>query len=119
MFKFNNRDQNNVNGVFIVNFIVNFTYSGALLLTLNIFHVLHDINFIVNVTCSGALLLTLNKFHILHDVKYAKIRVLYWKKRKKSNKFNKLQMQVFFLTNMPPPLVYKPPPLSVYTPTAY
>ena len=55
MFKFNNRDQNNVNGVFIVNFIVNFTYSGALLLTLNI-------------------------FHILHNVKYAEIRVLYWEK---------------------------------------
>ena len=94
MFKFNNRDQNNVNGVFIVNFIVNFTYSGALLLTLNI-------------------------FHILHDVKHAKIRALYWKKRKKSNKFNKLRVKVFFLTNIPPPPVYKPPPLSAYTPTAY
>ena len=29
------------------------------------------------------LLLTLNIFHILHDVKNAKIRALYWKKEKK------------------------------------
>ena len=45
------------------------------------------------------LLLTLNIFYILHDVKYAKIRALCWK----SNKFNRLQIEVFFLPNISPP----------------
>ena len=45
-----------------------------------------------------SLLLTLNIFHILHDVKNAEIRSLYWKKRK----FNKLQIEVFFLPNVRP-----------------
>ena len=42
-----------------------------------------------------------NFFHILHDVKNAKIRALHWKKRKKS-KFNRLQIEVFFLSNISP-----------------
>ena len=54
MFKVNIiRGQDDVNGVFIFNVIVNFTYSGVLV----------------------SLLLALNIFHILHDVKNAKIRV--------------------------------------------
>ena len=56
MFKVNIiRGQDDVNGVFIFNVIVNFTYSGVLV----------------------SLLLALNIFHILHDVKNAKIRGLY------------------------------------------
>ena len=51
-----------------------------------------------------SLLLTLNIFHILHDVKNAEIRALYWKKRKKS-KFNRLQIEVFFLPNISPPYI--------------
>ena len=46
-----------------------------------------------------SLLLTLIVFHILQDVKNAVIRALYWKKRKKS-KFNRLQIEVFFLPNI-------------------
>ena len=38
-----------------------------------------------------SLLLTLNVFHILHDVKNVEIRALYWKKRQKS-KFSSLQI---------------------------
>ena len=49
-----------------------------------------------------SLLLTLIVFHILQDVKNAVIRALYWKKRKKS-KFNRLQIEVFFLLNISPP----------------
>ena len=30
-----------------------------------------------------SLLLTLNIFHLLHDVKYAEIRALYWKNKRK------------------------------------
>ena len=48
-----------------------------------------------------SLLLTLNIFHILHVMKNAKICVLNWKKRKKS-KFNRLQIEVFFLPNIRP-----------------
>ena len=39
--------------------------------------------------------------YILHNVKYAEMRALYWKK-KKSNKFNTLQIEVFFLPNIDP-----------------
>ena len=71
------------------------------------------------------LLLTLNIFHISHDVKNAEICALYCKKE---IKFNKLQIEVFFLSNIIPPSVYKHPTqiyaheichLSVYMPRAY
>ena len=41
-----------------------------------------------------SLLLTSNIFHILHNVKNLEICALYWKKRKKS-KFNRLQIELF------------------------
>ena len=37
----------------------------------------------LNLRILESLLLTLNLFHILHDVKNAKIRALYWKKERK------------------------------------
>ena len=49
-----------------------------------------------------SLLLTLNIFHILHDVKNAQICALYRKKERKS-KFNRFQIEMFFLTNISPP----------------
>ena len=39
----------------------------------------------LNLRILESLLLTLNLFHILHDVKNAKIRALYWKKERKLN----------------------------------
>ena len=54
-----------------------------------------------------SLLLTLNIFHILHNMKNAEIRALCWKKRNKS-KFNRLQIEVFFLPNIN--LLYISPP---------
>ena len=47
------------------------------------------------------LFLTLNIFHILHDVKYAKIRTLYWEKEKKV--ISLTDCKVFFLSNISPP----------------
>ena len=52
------RDQKDVNGVFVVTFIVNFTYSSVFFVNLNI-------------------------YHILQNVKYAEVRALYWKKERK------------------------------------
>ena len=49
-----------------------------------------------------SLLLPLNIFHILHDVKHAETCALYRKKERKS-KFNRLQIEMFFLTNISPP----------------
>ena len=71
-----------------------------------------------------SLLSTLNIFHILHEVKNAKIRDLYWKKRKKME-FGRLQIE----GSVSPPEC-KPPllpqilacqifPLSVYTCRTY
>ena len=40
-----------------------------------------------------SLLLTLNIFHILYNVKYVKIRAFYQKKTKKTNNFNRLQIE--------------------------
>ena len=37
----------------------------------------------LNLRIQESLLLTLNLFHILHDVENAKIRALYWKKERK------------------------------------
>ena len=37
----------------------------------------------LNLRILESLLLTLNLFHILHDMKNAKIRALYWKKERK------------------------------------
>ena len=54
-----------------------------------------------------SLLLTLNIFHILHHVKNAEKRALYSKKGKKS-KFNRLQFEVFFLSNISPPFPATP-----------
>ena len=54
-----------------------------------------------------SLLLTLNMFHILHDMKNAEIRAIYWKRKKKS-KFNRLQIEVFitfFLEGESPTLI--------------
>ena len=48
------------------------------------------------------LLLTLNIFHILHDVKYAEMMSFILEKRKKSCKFNRFQIEVFFLPNIRP-----------------
>ena len=48
-----------------------------------------------------SLVLTLNIFHILHVVKNGEMRALYWKKRKK-RKFNRFQIEVFFLPNISP-----------------
>ena len=42
------------------------------------------------------LLLTLNIFHILHDVRYAKIL----KQKKESNTFDRLPTEMFFLPNI-------------------
>ena len=48
-----------------------------------------------------SLLLSLNIFQILHDVKNAEICALYRKKERKS-KFNRLQIEMFTLTNISP-----------------
>ena len=53
-----------------------------------------------------SLVLTLNIFHILHVVKNGEMRALYWKKRKK-RKFNRFQIEVFFLPNISPPYTTK------------
>ena len=47
------------------------------------------------------LLLTLNIFHILHDVRYAKIL----KQKKESNTFDRLPTEVFFLPNINCPVL--------------
>lgn len=60
------------------------------------------VNFIVKYMYSGALFLTLNILHILHDVKYAKNTRFILKKGKKTNKLKRLQTEVFFLPNMSP-----------------
>ena len=55
-----------------------------------------------------SLLSTLNIFPILHEVKNAKIRDLYWKKRKKME-FGRLQIEGSVSPpNCNPLLVYKP-----------
>ena len=58
-----------------------------------------------------SLLLTLNIFHMLHNMKNAKILALYWKKERKKSKFNREQVEVFFLLNISPP---PPPPTPEY-----
>ena len=89
MFKFNNREIRTMSMM-------------SLLLTL-----------VLTLCVLVSLLLTLNIFHILHSMKYAKIQILYWKKRKRSNKFNRfrLQVEVFFLPNMKYSLPHPPLPL--------
>ena len=53
-----------------------------------------------------SLLLTLNIFHILYDVKNAEIRAIYRKKYRKESKFNRLQIEVFFFSNIALPRIY-------------
>ena len=54
-----------------------------------------------------SLLLTLNIFHIMHDVNCQ--NTCFSVEKRKKSKFNRLQIKVFFLPNIPPP-VYKSPP---------
>ena len=56
------------------------------------------------------LLLTLNIFHILHDVKYVKIRALYWKKERKVIRLTDCKLKCFPPKYKPPP---KPPPRNI------
>ena len=85
-----------VNCVFIVNFIVNFTYSFA---------------FIVNSTCFTSC----TTWNVPKQELYSEK-----KKRKKSNKFNRLQIEVFFLPNISPQNIGPSNfPLSVYTPRVH
>ena len=58
---------------------------------------------LLNLNILVPLLLTLNIFHILHDVKYelyTGYTSFILEKRKKSDKFNRLQIEVFFLPNI-------------------
>ena len=51
----------------------------------------------------ASFLLTLNIFHVLHNVKNAQILALCRKKEEKKSKFNRLQVEVFFLLNISRP----------------
>ena len=80
MFKVNNNRPERRHGVFIVNFVVNFTYSAAFIV--NFEHISH-----------------LARREICRNTSFI------MEKGKKSNKFNRLQIEVFFLSNisLPPP----------------
>ena len=60
-----------------------------------------------------SLLLTLNIFHILHDVKNAEIRALYWNKERKL-RLTDYKLKCFSSRIKPP---HRPPPHRLYKPS--
>ena len=67
---------------------------------------------------SGVFIVNFEHISYLARPKHTEIRALYWKKRKKS-KFNRFQIEVFFLPSINPFQHHPPPHLSYISPPKY